>query len=108
MEEGLDVKWLDSGFGHVLTRLARHLGGTLVLRAPQLLQSTVVGPHTSADIFSFGRLLFKLVTETRPLQGWQPREIIAATRCQVALMMHWPVVSLADGVRTLSSKSAHT
>ena len=76
-------------------------------QAPELLQSTVVGPHTSADIFSVGRLLFKIVIETRPLQGWQPREIITAARCQVALLMHWPPVPSADGGRTISEKGAH-
>ena len=79
----------------------------MVWRTPEMLQPTVVGPHTSADIFSFGRLLFKIVTGTRPSQGWQPREIITAARCQVALLMHWPVVPLADGVRTISEKCTH-
>ena len=32
----------------------------------------------------------------------QRREIITAARCLVALLMHWPVVPLADGVRTIS------
>jgi hypothetical protein len=54
------------------------LSGTLVWKAFQLLQSRVVGPHISADIFTVGRLLFKIVTETRHLQSWQPWEIITA------------------------------
>jgi hypothetical protein len=78
-----------------------------VWRSSQLMQSTVVGPHTSADIFSFGRLLFKILTGTRPSQGWHPREIITAARCQVALLTHWPVVPLADGVRTISENCTH-
>ena len=62
---------------------------------------------TVVAVFSFGRLLFKIVTGTRPSQGWQPREIITAARCQVALLMHWPFVLLADGVRTISEKCTH-
>jgi hypothetical protein len=55
--------------GRVLTRTAKPLGGIWVWRTPELLQPTVVASHTSSDFFSFGRLLFKIVTRTRTMQG---------------------------------------
>ena len=48
---GLNVKLLDFGLGRVLTRTVKPLGGTLMWRTPELLQPTIVGPRTSADIF---------------------------------------------------------
>ena len=43
--------------------------GETLRRTRELLQPTVVGSHTSSDFFSFGRLLFKIVTRTRTVQG---------------------------------------
>ncbi len=83
---GLNIKLLDFGLGRVLTRMAKPLGGTLVWEAPELLQSTVVGPHSSADIFSFGRLLCKIMTETRGDHYCRPmssRTLDALAGCSV-------------------------
>ena len=71
---------LHFGLGRVLTGRAKPFGGTLVWRSPELLQSAVVSPHTSADICSFCRLLFKIFTGRRPLQEWEGEEIIIAFR----------------------------
>ena len=50
----------------------------MVWRSPELLQSAVVSPQTSADILSYCRLLFKIITGRRLLQEWECKEIIIA------------------------------
>ena len=79
----------------------------MVWRAPELLQSEAVSPHTSADIFSFGRLLFRIIAGQRPLQAWQPKDIIHAARFRVTPLLDWPVVPLVRGVKAISEMCTH-
>lgn len=104
----IKAKLLDFGLGRVLTKSARPLGGTVVWRAPELLCKQAVVPHTSADVFSFGRLMYKIVTGHRPLAGWTKEEVLVAARAGLTLLCYWPPrVALAEACQALSERCTH-
>jgi len=63
------AKLLDFGLARVCTRHARVLGGTLRWLAPELVGSHVRAPNSSADVFSFGRLVFFVLTGRFPIEN---------------------------------------
>ncbi|CAK0840988.1 unnamed protein product [Prorocentrum cordatum] len=63
------AKLLDFGLARVCTRHARVLGGTLRWVAPELVGNRVRAPNSSADVFSFGRLVFFVLTGRFPIEN---------------------------------------
>lgn len=58
------AKLLDFGLARALTKHANPLGGTPLWAAPEVSHGTK--PSAAADVFSFGRLLFLIVTSVYP------------------------------------------
>lgn len=104
----IKAKLLDFGLGRVLTKSAKPLGGTVAWRAPELMCQQVVMPHASADVFSFGRLMYKIITGRRPLEGWCKEEILIAARGGLTLLCYWPPhIALAEACQSLSERCTH-
>lgn len=74
------AKLLDFGLSTILTRNDPRLGGTIAWMAPELLLARNVHPNASADVFSFGRLIYVVMTGRQPLAGLSRRRIIASAR----------------------------
>eukprot|EP00811_Abedinium_folium_P004746 NODE_1436_length_2477_cov_13.977447.p1 GENE.NODE_1436_length_2477_cov_13.977447~~NODE_1436_length_2477_cov_13.977447.p1 ORF type:complete len:760 (+),score=133.64 NODE_1436_length_2477_cov_13.977447:41-2281(+) len=74
------AKLLDFGLSRLVTKDSPPLGGSVKWIAPELLMARRGPPESSADIFSFGRLLYLVMTGERPLDGVTPQTIIKHAR----------------------------
>lgn len=73
----LKAKLLDFGLSRRITRHAPALGGTMRWAAPELFhQPTTLS--CSADVFSFGRLAFRVATGQLPFHGLQKKSMVRA------------------------------
>jgi len=63
------AKLLDFGCSRVLTSNAKALGGTLVWKAPEVVRHYPKLPTVAADVFSFGCLLYFVMTGKLPLSN---------------------------------------
>jgi len=62
-------KLLDFGLSQIQSRNPRHLGGTLRWMAPDVYHHQDGKPERSSDVYSFGRLIFFVLTGVKPLAG---------------------------------------
>eukprot|EP00927_Polykrikos_kofoidii_P005721 TRINITY_DN12272_c0_g2_i1.p1 TRINITY_DN12272_c0_g2~~TRINITY_DN12272_c0_g2_i1.p1 ORF type:complete len:972 (+),score=151.00 TRINITY_DN12272_c0_g2_i1:340-2916(+) len=86
------AKLLDFGLARVLTRNAKPLGGTVNWVAPEVASTVRRPPSSSADVFSFGRLAYFVLTSFIPLANKTREEILRSLRKQVPWFeMEWPV-----------------
>lgn len=83
------AKLLDFGLARLLTRKAKPLGGTVRWMAPELVLQRD-RPNVSADVFSFGRLTFFVVTGVFPLENIRGREIERCLKRRMPLVLQWP------------------
>jgi len=104
----VNAKLLDFGLGRILTKRAKPMGGTIVWQAPELLCRSGVKPATSADVFSFGRLLFKLASGQRPFAGLKQREILHAARSDIGVSLNWLDVPLKKEFKDIAERCTQT
>jgi len=88
---GVEAKLVDFGLSRIINRHASPMGGTLRWMAPEVCQSegTIVRP--SSDLYSFGRLLFYVVTGAKPYHGIQREMLINHMRAGCFPDLLWPV-----------------
>eukprot|EP00927_Polykrikos_kofoidii_P001971 TRINITY_DN10760_c0_g2_i1.p1 TRINITY_DN10760_c0_g2~~TRINITY_DN10760_c0_g2_i1.p1 ORF type:complete len:687 (+),score=58.66 TRINITY_DN10760_c0_g2_i1:57-2063(+) len=63
------AKLIDFGLSRLVTRSARPLGGTLSWVAPEIVRTPGMAPNSAADVFSFGRLAFFVISRICPFEG---------------------------------------
>jgi len=90
------AKLLDFGLSRVLTRHAQPMGGTLSWVAPELLRTGGKATSTAADVFSFGRLAFFVITGRLPIQGTVARSVDEIVE-QLLAPLEWPPGSWLAG-----------
>eukprot|EP00811_Abedinium_folium_P031960 NODE_5239_length_1793_cov_12.216687.p1 GENE.NODE_5239_length_1793_cov_12.216687~~NODE_5239_length_1793_cov_12.216687.p1 ORF type:complete len:591 (-),score=144.04 NODE_5239_length_1793_cov_12.216687:20-1792(-) len=102
------AKLLDFGLSRVLTRHARPLGGTVPWMAPELLVQNCP-PKTSADVFSFGRIIYHVTTGQQPLNTFSNADFINWARKRHAVPpLRWPVsCAFHDEAAALSDDMLH-
>jgi len=83
------AKLLDFGLARLLTRKAKPLWGTIRWMAPELVLQRD-RPNISADVFSFGRLTFFVVTGVFPLEDIGSREIERRLKQRQPPALQWP------------------
>eukprot|EP00931_Biecheleriopsis_adriatica_P102631 TRINITY_DN77578_c0_g1_i1.p1 TRINITY_DN77578_c0_g1~~TRINITY_DN77578_c0_g1_i1.p1 ORF type:complete len:791 (+),score=132.14 TRINITY_DN77578_c0_g1_i1:25-2397(+) len=84
------AKLIDFGLSRIISRRAKPLSGTLVWMAPELLRQHRVPPAASADVFSFGRLLFLIMTGLAPLQKAASYHLVAEAKQGRVPELRWP------------------
>uniref|UniRef100_A0A7S4WAD9 Protein kinase domain-containing protein n=1 Tax=Alexandrium monilatum TaxID=311494 RepID=A0A7S4WAD9_9DINO len=82
------AKLVDFGLSRLLTSHAKPLGGTLTWVAPEIITSSG-RPQASADVFSFGRVTYMIVTCQKPLQGVEGRVIARMAHRGVPHELQW-------------------
>jgi len=90
----VQAKSSDFGLSRLLTRHAKLLGGSLVWMPPEVFhRSAALRPKPNSVIFSFGRLLFLVVTGTSDLKDMD-REAIAECLDEARFPpLDWPKAS---------------
>jgi len=83
-------KLLDFGLSRLLTKHAKPIGGSLEFMAPEVARNRSP-PTCAADVFSFGRLAYFVVTGTRPCQGKSRQDLIDMLRDKQLPELIWPV-----------------
>jgi len=83
-------KLLDFGLSRLLTKHAKPIGGSLEFMAPEVARNRSP-PTCAADVFSFGRLAYFVVTSTRPCQGKSRQDLIDMLRNKQLTELIWPV-----------------
>eukprot|EP00930_Biecheleria_cincta_P055557 TRINITY_DN41872_c0_g1_i1.p1 TRINITY_DN41872_c0_g1~~TRINITY_DN41872_c0_g1_i1.p1 ORF type:complete len:776 (+),score=119.72 TRINITY_DN41872_c0_g1_i1:109-2436(+) len=93
-------KLLDFGLARVMSKHARPLGGTLRYMAPEVMRGAA--PQCASDVFSFGRLVFVVLTGLVPLRSFSEDEVRRMSQaCSPEL--DWP----ADIEPSLQVQIAH-
>ncbi|CAK0859106.1 unnamed protein product [Prorocentrum cordatum] len=90
------AKLLDFGLSRMLTRHVKPMGGTLSWVAPELLRTGGKATSTAADVFSFGRLAFFVITGRLPLRGTVARSFDEMVE-QLLAPLEWPPGSWLAG-----------
>eukprot|EP00811_Abedinium_folium_P035611 NODE_838_length_2739_cov_16.018760.p1 GENE.NODE_838_length_2739_cov_16.018760~~NODE_838_length_2739_cov_16.018760.p1 ORF type:complete len:803 (-),score=138.03 NODE_838_length_2739_cov_16.018760:331-2493(-) len=86
------VKLLDFGLSRIVTRGAKPLGGTKAWMAPELFLNRSCHPHVSSDVFSFGCLLFHVLTGLVPVKVGTRADLAKILRRVGSVPMPiWPV-----------------
>eukprot|EP00811_Abedinium_folium_P035633 NODE_840_length_2738_cov_16.350057.p1 GENE.NODE_840_length_2738_cov_16.350057~~NODE_840_length_2738_cov_16.350057.p1 ORF type:complete len:817 (-),score=164.59 NODE_840_length_2738_cov_16.350057:210-2660(-) len=103
------AKLLDFGLSRVLTRRAQPLGGTVAWMAPELLLSARCAPEASADCFSFGRVIFHVVTGQVPLRRLSSAQFKYWARKRRSVPpLDWPVsCAFRDEAEALCDEMLH-
>mmetsp|Transcript_120212 Transcript_120212/g.351305 ORF Transcript_120212/g.351305 Transcript_120212/m.351305 type:complete len:650 (+) Transcript_120212:70-2019(+) len=87
------AKLLDFGLACVLTRHVGHMGGTVMWIAPEVVQDPSLPAHSQADVFSFGRLSFFVITGVFPFGCCYNKERMLQTLTSGSLPpLPWPTV----------------
>jgi len=84
------VKLIDFGLARLLTRNARPLGGTVHWMAPEVITKRCSRPQAKADVFSFGRVAYTIVTCRMPLRGVEAKTIAKWARDGRLHPLAWP------------------
>eukprot|EP00928_Gymnodinium_smaydae_P098291 TRINITY_DN9111_c0_g1_i6.p1 TRINITY_DN9111_c0_g1~~TRINITY_DN9111_c0_g1_i6.p1 ORF type:complete len:851 (+),score=50.29 TRINITY_DN9111_c0_g1_i6:33-2555(+) len=84
------AKLLDFGLSKLLTSPNLAIGGTVPWMAPEVLLRGQNSATTKLDVFSFGRLFYKIVTGRAPLEGMSATEIKASARAGSIPTLQWP------------------
>eukprot|EP00927_Polykrikos_kofoidii_P024892 TRINITY_DN22514_c0_g1_i2.p1 TRINITY_DN22514_c0_g1~~TRINITY_DN22514_c0_g1_i2.p1 ORF type:complete len:264 (+),score=24.55 TRINITY_DN22514_c0_g1_i2:86-793(+) len=85
----LRTKIIDFGLSRVLTRNVRPLAGTPRWMAPEVLVGGQA-PAVSADVYSFGRVTFFVLTGTVPHSYLTDDEFLSALACGRLSKPRWP------------------
>lgn len=85
---GPSAKLLDFGLSCLLTKHARPLGGTPNYMAPEVVQK--LRPTCAADVFSFGRLLYMVMTGLCPPHGVRTHRIRGSAEVGYVHPVDWP------------------
>lgn len=83
-------KLLDFGLARVLSGRPRPLGGTLCWMAPEVYRHNSRKPECSSDVYSLGRLIFFVLTGTKPLAGYTERQVKHMLLTSVLPSPLWP------------------
>eukprot|EP00811_Abedinium_folium_P034057 NODE_6972_length_1620_cov_6.072338.p1 GENE.NODE_6972_length_1620_cov_6.072338~~NODE_6972_length_1620_cov_6.072338.p1 ORF type:complete len:430 (-),score=102.59 NODE_6972_length_1620_cov_6.072338:329-1618(-) len=67
--EVVRAKLLDFGLARLVVKGSPALGGTMNWKAPEVFMNQCEPPQASADVFSFGRVVYLVGTGRRPLAG---------------------------------------
>jgi len=98
------AKLLDFGLSRVLSRRnSRRLGGSLVWMAPEVIWATPMRPESSAEVFSFGRLMYFVCTGRVPFQDQSASEIKDAAKRRSPQLL-WPSQAYPEQCRPLSDR----
>lgn len=82
------AKLVDFGLSRLVTRHCRPMGGTPNYVAPEVLQKAP--PASAADVFSFGRLLYLVMTGLVPLKNVPCSRILESAGAGRVQPMAWP------------------
>jgi len=85
-----NAKLLDFGLSRLVTRRTRDLGGTLRWMAPEIIRKDINAKAPSTDVFSFGRLVYLIMTGRQPLAGTTQDDIMRAAGSNTGLELDWP------------------
>lgn len=85
------AKLVDFGLSRLVTRAARPLGGTVRWMAPELFTDEDVQPNAACDVFSFGRLMYTIITKQIPLAGLSGENITTLERLGTPVQLVWPL-----------------
>jgi len=100
-----NAKLLDLGLCRVLTRRAQNFGGTLKWMAPETIRKEACSRAPSADVFSFGRLLYFIMTGCLPLKDVSRDEVVDSACSHSSPELEWPEdTPLLEAARALSDK----
>ncbi|CAE8614113.1 unnamed protein product [Polarella glacialis] len=85
-------------------------GGSIGWQAPEAITEESKGPACSADMYSFGRLLYFVITAQRPSGGLKPHLIKQMARERRTPELQWPAeaVALQSEFRGLCEACSHT
>eukprot|EP00811_Abedinium_folium_P030478 NODE_4885_length_1834_cov_4.917985.p1 GENE.NODE_4885_length_1834_cov_4.917985~~NODE_4885_length_1834_cov_4.917985.p1 ORF type:complete len:592 (+),score=125.31 NODE_4885_length_1834_cov_4.917985:3-1778(+) len=85
------AKLIDFGLSRLLTPRAAPLGGTVAWMAPEVLIKKKRPTEPSSDVFSFGRVIYHVVTGVKPLSSLTTSEIVLAVRNRACVPeLSWP------------------
>jgi len=91
VESDARAKLLDFGLSRFVTKHARPGGGTVHWMPPEMILEGCQAPTTSADVFSFGRVVFFVVTGIYPHSGLSESRLLRVVRQDRApLPLNWP------------------
>eukprot|EP00927_Polykrikos_kofoidii_P001970 TRINITY_DN10760_c0_g1_i1.p1 TRINITY_DN10760_c0_g1~~TRINITY_DN10760_c0_g1_i1.p1 ORF type:complete len:662 (+),score=57.62 TRINITY_DN10760_c0_g1_i1:86-2071(+) len=79
------AKLIDFGLSRLVTRSARPLGGTLEWVAPEILRTPGLAPNSAADVFSFGRLAFFVISRIFPFEGLDRSQVLSILKSAATL-----------------------
>eukprot|EP00446_Apocalathium_sp_SHHI-4_P056974 CAMPEP_0177292458 /NCGR_PEP_ID=MMETSP0368-20130122/187_1 /TAXON_ID=447022 ORGANISM="Scrippsiella hangoei-like, Strain SHHI-4" /NCGR_SAMPLE_ID=MMETSP0368 /ASSEMBLY_ACC=CAM_ASM_000363 /LENGTH=710 /DNA_ID=CAMNT_0018750093 /DNA_START=1 /DNA_END=2133 /DNA_ORIENTATION=- len=100
----VSVKLVDFGLSRLLSRTPRPMGGTIHWMAPEVMLGTQREPSPNADVFSFGRLLYMIVTGCRPM----PREeILRQAESGRVPILKWGREPLVEECRPICDTCCH-
>jgi len=107
---GCRARLLDFGLSRLLTPRARYLGGTLKWMAPEVFSQQTDSIAPAADVFSFGRVLYTIMTGCSPLFDIKPEKVIALARVGSCPALVWPehMPFLDKEVRELTERSTQS
>jgi len=95
------AKLLDFGLARLRTRHAPPMGGTLIWTAPEVVGRQASAKSTSADVYSFGRLAYFVVTGLYPFHGRNKAEISRMLERSHLPPMEWP----PDGITSSTHRA---
>eukprot|EP00927_Polykrikos_kofoidii_P082764 TRINITY_DN8311_c0_g1_i1.p1 TRINITY_DN8311_c0_g1~~TRINITY_DN8311_c0_g1_i1.p1 ORF type:complete len:719 (-),score=87.58 TRINITY_DN8311_c0_g1_i1:41-2197(-) len=84
------AKLLDFGLARMATRNASANGGSIRWLAPEVLCNPKIVIKPNSDVFSFGRLIYFLVSGIEPHSGLSRGEILYQVRLAVSTALEWP------------------
>jgi len=87
----LSAKLLDFGLSQVLTQHAKPLGGTFRWIAPEIVARRKCKPDPTSDVFSFGRIMFLVLTGAQPLISYGQAQIVELFERGHQPELLWPV-----------------
>lgn len=97
------AKLVDFGLSRVMTKNALPLGGTLIWMAPEVMLKQ--SPSHTSDVFSFGRLLYMVMTGLQPLRGVLASDIVRSAQDGTVCALVWPqTVPLRGECQALCSR----
>eukprot|EP00443_Scrippsiella_acuminata_P037050 CAMPEP_0115182346 /NCGR_PEP_ID=MMETSP0270-20121206/7898_1 /TAXON_ID=71861 /ORGANISM="Scrippsiella trochoidea, Strain CCMP3099" /LENGTH=684 /DNA_ID=CAMNT_0002595395 /DNA_START=61 /DNA_END=2115 /DNA_ORIENTATION=+ len=88
-EGAVKAKIIDFGLSRLITRHVKPMGGTFAWMAPEVVMDTEHNVAPSADVFSYGRLLYMTMTGHEPLAGVPLEELLATMRQGHPHPMQW-------------------
>eukprot|EP00927_Polykrikos_kofoidii_P040907 TRINITY_DN34882_c0_g2_i1.p1 TRINITY_DN34882_c0_g2~~TRINITY_DN34882_c0_g2_i1.p1 ORF type:complete len:762 (+),score=92.96 TRINITY_DN34882_c0_g2_i1:36-2288(+) len=84
------AKLIDFGLSRLVTRRSTAAGGTVHWVAPEVICCPSTRPSPSSDVFSFGRLLFSILTGQQPLAQISETAIVDMVFIRCVPPLAWP------------------